>query len=156
MEVIDVNPTSSNGTVNDWQLVIHGTDADADGDGWSDEEENLCGSLLNDPNSTPLDSDNDGTCDAMDDDIDGDTWSNVSELRGLIHNPLSIPTADTDSDGMCDDIDMDDDGDGVEDNMDAFPLDDQAWQDTDGDGRRTKHTSLCVATSRQMISKIRI
>ena len=29
--------------------AIHGTDADADGDGWSDEEENLCGSLLNDP-----------------------------------------------------------------------------------------------------------
>ncbi|MEC7198088.1 MAG: S8 family serine peptidase [Candidatus Thermoplasmatota archaeon] len=137
VEVIDVNPTSSNGTVNDWQLVIHGTDADADGDGWSDEEENLCGSLLNDPNSTPLDSDNDGTCDAMDDDIDGDTWSNVSELICGTdpYNPLSIPSADTDSDGMCDDIDMDDDGDGVEDNMDAFPLDDQAWQDTDGDGK---------------------
>ena len=137
VEVIDVNPTSSNGTVNDWQLVIHGTDADADGDGWSDEEENLCGSLLNDPNSTPLDSDNDGTCDAMDDDIDGDTWSNVSELICGTdpYNPLSIPTADTDSDGMCDDIDMDDDGDGVEDNMDAFPLDEQAWQDTDGDGK---------------------
>ncbi|MDC3056788.1 S8 family serine peptidase [bacterium] len=137
VEVIDVNPTSSNGTVNDWQLVIHGTDADADGDGWSDEEENLCGSLLNDPNSTPLDSDNDGTCDVMDDDIDGDTWSNVSELICGTdpYDALSIPTADTDSDGMCDAIDMDDDGDGVEDNMDAFPLDDQAWQDTDGDGK---------------------
>ena len=30
---------------------------------------------------------------------------------------------------------MDDDGDGIEDSMDAFPLDVQAWQDTDGDGK---------------------
>ena len=137
IEVIDVNPTSSNGSVNDWQLVIHGTDADADGDGWSDEEENLCGSLLNDSSSVPLDTDSDGMCDAMDDDIDGDTWPNTSELVCGTdpYNPLSMPSADTDSDGLCDDIDMDDDGDGIEDSMDAFPLDVQAWQDTDGDGK---------------------
>ena len=136
VNVLDVNSTGSTGTVNDWQLVLHGTEADADGDGWTDEEENLCGSMANDPNSTPDDVDGDGTCDAMDQDIDGDGWSNVSELAcgTNAYDPLSLPTADTDSDGLCDSVDIDDDDDGIEDNMDAFPLDGQAWQDTDGDG----------------------
>ena len=82
--------------------MIHGTDADADGDGWSDEEENLCGSLLND-SPVPLDTDSDGMCDAMDDDIDGDTWPNTSELVCVTdpYNPLSMPSADTDSDGYA-------------------------------------------------------
>ena len=37
VNVLDVNSTGSTGTVNDWQLVFHGTDADVDGDGWSNE-----------------------------------------------------------------------------------------------------------------------
>ena len=148
VNVLDVNSTGSTGTVNDWQLVFHGTDADVDGDGWSNEEENLCGSMVNDPNSTPDDVDGDGTCDAMDDDIDGDGWSNVSEMAcGTdAYDPLSLPSADTDSDGLCDSVDIDDDNDGVEDNMDAFPLDGQAWQDTDGDGLADETYKLVCCT----------
>ena len=148
VNVLDVNSTGSTGTVNDWQLVFHGTDADADGDGWSNEEENLCGSMVNDPNSTPDDVDGDGTCDAMDEDIDGDGWSNVSELAcgADAYDPLSLPSADTDSDGLCDSVDIDDDNDGVEDNMDAFPLDGQAWQDTDGDGLADETYKLVCCT----------
>ena len=148
VNVLDVDSTGSTGTVNDWQLVFHGTEADADGDGWTNEEENLCGSMVNDPNSTPDDVDGDGTCDAMDEDIDGDGWSNVSELAcGTdAYDPLSLPSADTDSDGLCDSVDIDDDNDGVEDNMDAFPLDGQAWQDTDGDGLADETYKLVCCT----------
>ena len=148
VNVLDVNSTGSTGTVNDWQLVFHGTEADADGDGWTNEEENLCGSMVNDPNSTPDDVDGDGTCDAMDDDIDGDGWSNVSEMAcGTdAYDPLSLPSADTDSDGLCDGVDIDDDNDGIEDNMDAFPLDGQAWYDTDGDGLADETYKLVCCT----------
>ena len=148
VNVLDVNSTGSTGTVNDWQLVFHGTEADADGDGWTNEEENLCGSMVNDPNSTPDDVDGDGTCDAMDDDIDGDGWSNVSEMAcGTdAYDPLSLPSADTDSDGLCDSVDIDDDNDGIEDNMDAFPLDGQAWDDTDGDGLADETYKLVCCT----------
>ena len=148
VNVLDVDSTGSTGTVNDWQLVFHGTEADADGDGWTNEEENLCGSMVNDPNSIPDDVDGDGTCDAMDEDIDGDGWSNVSELAcGTdAYDPLSLPSADTDSDGLCDSVDIDDDNDGVEDNMDAFPLDGQAWQDTDGDGLADETYKLVCCT----------
>jgi subtilisin-like proprotein convertase family protein len=148
VNVLDVNSTGSTGTVNDWQLVFHGTEADADGDGWTNEEENLCGSMVNDPNSTPDDVDGDGTCDAMDDDIDGDGWSNVSEMAcGTdAYDPLSLPSADTDSDGLCDSVDIDDDNDGIEDNMDAFPLDGQAWHDTDGDGLADETYKLVCCT----------
>ena len=148
VNVLDVNSTGSTGTVNDWQLVFHGTEADADGDGWTNEEENLCGSMVNDPNSTPDDVDGDGTCDAMDDDIDGDGWPNVSEMAcGTdAYDPLSLPSADTDSDGLCDSVDIDDDNDGIEDNMDAFPLDEQAWHDTDGDGLADETYKLVCCT----------
>ena len=148
VNVLDVNSTGSTGTVNDWQLVFHGTEADADGDGWTNEEENLCGSMVNDPNSTPDDVDGDGTCDAMDDDIDGDGWPNVSEMAcGTdAYDPLSLPSADTDSDGLCDSVDIDDDNDGIEDNMDAFPLDGQAWHDTDGDGLADETYKLVCCT----------
>ena len=100
----------------------------------------------------PLDTDSDGMCDAMDDDIDGDTWPNTSELVCGTdpYNPLSMPSADTDSDGLCDDIDMDDDGDGIEDSMDAFPLDVQAWKTQMEMGRQTRHTNQSAATTRQM------
>ena len=148
VNVLDVNSTGSTGTVNDWQLVFHGTEADADGDGWTNEEENLCGSMVNDPNSTPDDVDGDGICDAMDDDIDGDGWPNVSEMAcGTdAYDPLSLPSADTDSDGLCDNIDIDDDNDGIEDNMDAFPLDGQAWHDTDEDGLADETYKLVCCT----------
>ena len=41
---------------------------------------------------------------------------------------------DTDGDGISNNVDPDDDNDGVEDYIDAFPLDDSETMDTDGDG----------------------
>lgn len=41
---------------------------------------------------------------------------------------------DTDLDGLTDDVDPDDDGDGVDDGLDAFPLDPSESADTDNDG----------------------
>ena len=45
-----------------------------------------------------------------------------------------VALTDTDDDGEIDDCDLDDDGDGVNDDVDAFPLDDTEWSDSDGDG----------------------
>jgi hypothetical protein len=44
------------------------------------------------------------------------------------------PPLDSDGDGMADSTDTDDDNDGVEDGLDAFPLDAAESTDTDGDG----------------------
>ena len=44
------------------------------------------------------------------------------------------PGLDSDGDGMPNNIDLDDDNDGVEDALDAFPLDDSESIDTDSDG----------------------
>ena len=47
--------------------IGNNADADDDGDGVSDNEENECGSDSLDAESTPVDVDNDGICDSMDD-----------------------------------------------------------------------------------------
>ena len=52
---------------------------DSDGDGWLDGTELLCGSDPKDPDQTPSDVDNDDVCDIMDDDADGDGWTNAQE-----------------------------------------------------------------------------
>jgi len=52
---------------------------DSDRDGWLDGTELLCGSDPKDPDQTPSDVDNDDVCDLMDDDADGDGWTNEQE-----------------------------------------------------------------------------
>ena len=84
-------------------------DTDDDNDGWSDIDENSCGTDPLDSNDIPSDSNGNGVCDA----IEGD---------------------DFDGDGIPNDSDTDDDNDGYDDDYDAFPLDPTEWVDHDGDG----------------------
>ena len=81
---------------------------DADGDGWLDQLEIDCGTDPNDNASFPTDTDGDGICDALDDDIDGDGIGNDLDEMPLDENGSS----DLDGDGIADDVDPDVDGDG--------------------------------------------
>jgi len=94
----------------------------------------LCENVTLAPAAGGGDLDGDGTCDAFDDDPDGDTV-----LAPIDQCPLgetswtSGPTTDNDGDG-CQDSgeDLDDDNDGCRDDQDAVPL--TASPDSDGDG----------------------
>ena len=55
-------------------------DSDADGDGYSNKEEEQAGSSPFDDSDIPKDTDDDGIPDYLDDDIDGDGYSNEDEL----------------------------------------------------------------------------
>ena len=121
---------------------------DADGDGYYDQVEYSCGSDPNDNSSTPSDVDNDGVCDPLDEDIDGDGVDNANDTFPEDANE----TTDNDGDGIGDNADMDDDNDGWSDSdeytcgsdsndADSYPDDfDSDWicdvldEDIDGDG----------------------
>jgi hypothetical protein len=81
---------------------------DADGDGWLDQLELDCGTDPYDNTSVPTDTDGDGECDALDEDIDGDGIGNDLDEMPLDENGSS----DLDGDGIADDVDSDVDGDG--------------------------------------------
>ncbi len=113
-------------------------DDDDDGDGWTDVDEGICGTNMNNYNDIPTDTDGDLICDIVDDDDDGDGYSDADETQncGVASDPLddtSTPV-DTDSNLICDELDDDDDGDGVLDVNDAFPQDSTETVDYDGDG----------------------
>ena len=150
LKVRDSVSGSNSGTVNSWEVILHGvgnvTDFDGDGwpdyndedddnDGWNDTAEQTCSTDPLDNSSTPTDTDDDGDCDFLDDDDDGDGFGDTEE-QSCSTDPLdnsSTPT-DTDADGDCDFLDDDDDGDGLSDynetqNHKTDPLD----PDTDGD-----------------------
>ncbi|DAC25457.1 MAG TPA: hypothetical protein HA330_04670, partial [Candidatus Thalassarchaeaceae archaeon] len=119
-------------------------DLDDDNDGWLDTREAECGSDRFDANSLPIDSDQDGTCDGIDQDRDGDGVSNINDAFPADKEAF----LDTDGDGEPDEIsgtsaglteDIDDDGDNYTDieeiecgsnskDPDIIPL------DSDGDG----------------------
>ena len=119
-------------------------DLDDDNDGWLDTREAECGSDRFDANSLPIDSDQDGTCDGIDQDRDGDGVSNINDAFPADKEAF----LDTDGDGEPDNIsgtsaglteDLDDDGDNYTDieeiecgsdskDPDKIPL------DSDGDG----------------------
>lgn len=86
------------------------------------------------------DTDGDGIPDSIDDDIDGDGFTNDWESKVYTdpNDADSVPTGeysyDTDLDGIPDGLDLDDDNDTVEDQLDDFPKDPAASKDTDGDG----------------------
>ena len=86
---------------------------DNDDDSWTNSQEAECGTDPNDPDSIPLDTDNDGTCNQLDEDDDGDGYDDIIEsFSGS--DPLdqdSLPP-DYDSDGIPDIMDYDIDGDG--------------------------------------------
>jgi len=150
LKVRDSVSGSNSGTVNSWEVILHGvgnvTDFDGDGwpdyndedddnDGWNDTAEQSCSTDPLDNSSTPTDTDADGDCNFLDDDDDGDGFGDLEE-QSCSTDPLdnsSTPT-DTDADGDCNFLDDDDDGDGLSDynetqNHKTNPLD----PDTDGD-----------------------
>ena len=77
-----------------------------------------------------LDSDFDGTENALDMDDDNDEVADAEDAFPV--DPLE--SADNDHDGIGDNADRDDDNDGALDLFDAFPLDPYEARDTDGDG----------------------
>ena len=113
-------------------------DTDDDGDGFSDELENNCGSDPLDANNAPADLDGDTICDMLDADIDGDGLNNTVETNTGIYissedsgsDPLN---PDTDGDGYCDGPVSPNYSDCIA-GPDAFPTDASAHLDTDGDG----------------------
>lgn len=106
----DINGTPYN-------LLIDIFSIDDDGDGWDNFLEADCGSNSTDNNSVPEDLDNDGLCNALDDDDDGD---------GYLDENDNFPNDATDWE--------DSDGDGVGDNSDSFPQDPYETTDYDNDG----------------------
>ena len=139
------------GTLNMWEIEIHGVgnisdfdgdgwpdynDDDDDNDGWDDEVEVGCGTEQFNSSSYPSDFDQDSICDSLDSDDDNDGWSDEVEIWCGTEqfNSSSFPV-DTDSDGDCDSIDSDDDDDGLSDeNETALHKTDPLDPDTDGDG----------------------
>jgi len=110
-------------------------DPDADNDGWSDTDEDLCLTDWLDSSSIPGDIDSDGICDAQEEDLDNDGWSNANEsLCNTDWQDINSVPLDTDGDWICDLMDADDDGDLVPDDQDVFPLNPLEWYDFDGDG----------------------
>ncbi len=110
------------------EIIALSENADTDGDGVLDSEDNCI--LIENPDQ--LDTDGDGIGDACDSDDDGDGILDTEDNCPLTANADQL---DTDSDGIGDVCDTDDDGDGVEDSEDNCPLTANADQlDTDGDG----------------------
>ena len=75
---------------------------DNDGDGWTNSQEDYCGTDKNAATSVPIDRDGDWWCDVDDPDDDNDNWSDsLEETCGS--NPLDsndVP-GDDDGDGIC-------------------------------------------------------
>ena len=127
----------------DGDSLGNNADEDDDNDGWSDLDEITCGSDPLSEVNVPDDDDEDGICDLLDSDADGDGVLNDDDFDSLDR----CVSTDTDGDGFPDDIvdpancywqsqytlDDDDDNDGWIDSEDAFPLDTNEWLDTDGD-----------------------
>ena len=67
-------------------------------------------------------------------DSDADGWSDILEIE-CSTDPEDVDSfpEDIDLDGVCSFIDEDDDGDNIGDEIDMFPSDPTAWDDTDND-----------------------
>jgi hypothetical protein len=88
-----------NQTGNTTSWLNNASSLDSDGDGWLDGTELLCGSDPKDPDQTPSDVDNDDVCDLMDDDADGDGWTNEQEGRPTDVTSWLDPDVTPDADG---------------------------------------------------------
>ncbi|MEJ6665042.1 MAG: hypothetical protein QNL47_03570, partial [Euryarchaeota archaeon] len=108
-------------------------DLDDDNDGWSDVDENACGSNSLDASLIQVDENGDGICDSLSTDDDGDSFSDDEETQ-CGSDPLdasSIP-ADIDNDTICDALDDDMDGDGTANAQDMYPRDPSKHEDVLG------------------------
>ena len=113
-------------------------DDDMDGDGWSNEMENLCGEDPQDASSSPVDTDGDGLCNYIDSDDDNDSFIDTDEImcNSDSLDASSVPI-DDDNDGICDalqsDRDLDGWADGPEESCGSDP-DDASSVPVDSDG----------------------
>ena len=125
------------------------SDADRDGDGYTNEHEVAVGTDPNDPASKPTDMDNDGIPDELDEDRDGDGRNNDQDAFPNDPDEWS----DLDNDGIGDNTDADRDGDGYSNeqeiaegsdpndasskpaDIDNDGIPDSSDPDRDGDGR---------------------
>lgn len=82
---------------------------DTDGDGIADIYEKQAGTNYLDPRSVPLDMDEDGVPDGIDEDTDGDGVADRDDAFPLIR----LEWSDIDGDGLGDNIDSDRDNDGI-------------------------------------------
>ena len=120
-------------------------DLDDDNDGWLDTREAECGSDRFDNASMPIDSDEDGSCDGIDQDRDGDGFNNIVDAFPGDKSAF----ADLDNDGLPDNLtgssntglvaDTDDDGDNYTDQEEiecgSDPMDlNSIPPDADGNG----------------------
>ena len=115
--------------------VGNNQDDDDDGDGWTDIIEPNCGADPLNAQSSPVDTDDDGTCDYLDPDNDNDSVMDVDDDFPEDQNE----SKDTDGDGVGNNADLDDDGDGWPDSSESLcntsPLSNQSVpEDTDLDG----------------------
>jgi MYXO-CTERM domain-containing protein len=144
-EVTDGEASDTRGFV----IRVVANDLDSDEDGLTDAEEEALGTDPNDPDSdgdfigdafevgddleNPLDTDGDGTIDALDDDSDEDGVSDADEAGD---EDVATDPIDTDGDGTPDFRDLDSDDDEVGDADDNCRIVENADQvDTDGDGQ---------------------
>ena len=118
--------------------------ADTDGDGVSDGDEQAAGSDPDAPASTPSDINGDGKVDKPDADTDGDGVSDAEEqAAGSDPDDASSTPSDKDGDGKVDKPDVDTDGDGVSDAEEQAAGSDpddasSTPSDKDGDGKVDK------------------
>jgi len=127
---LPVVPVTVNDPDFDLEDYAYPTEADRDGDGVPDAQDN-CPEQINDDQT---DTDGDGVGDACDDDVDGDGVADGDDNCRLVPN---ADQTDTDGDGQGDLCDVDDDGDGVldvDDNCQLVSNSDQADTDADGIG----------------------
>lgn len=106
-------------------------EGDGDGDGYTNATETACGSDPTNASSLPPDLDDDGVCDALDNDKDGDGVENALETGAPTGSAPDL--ADTDGDGVCDGPTTIASANCTA-GPDAFPADPAAFLDTDGDG----------------------
>ena len=120
----------------DWAILVYETskfdptgNADTDGDGIKDSDDNC----LTTPNADQKDTDGDGIGDVCDtDDRDGDGIKDDVDNCADTANPNQ---ADADNDGKGDACDFDQDNDGILDNVDNCPtVNNPDQSDRDGDG----------------------
>lgn len=136
LDINDDCPYRSNGHIDmDGDGLCSGDDADDDGDGFSDQDEETCGSNSTNFTSLPLDTDSDMICNDIDDDMDGDNFTNELDAFPLDGSEWN----DLDEDGIGNNSDdcvgtygtstvdrlgcLDQDGDGVSDLNDLDPYD---------------------------------
>ena len=126
------NPSEWEDTDNDG--IGDNADSDDDNDGYTDADENACGSDPKDPTSIPVNTDNDLIPDCIDSDDDNDGVTDDQDA--FPYDPTEWE--DTDNDGTGDNADIDDDNDGYLDDNElacgSDPLDSSSIPiDFDGD-----------------------